>query len=107
MTKRGSYYKEYDISSLAGYLRSVRIEKGLTQEEVAKKIDRTKGSICRIERGNRQERCLHGYILYKLAEAYGAPLGEVLKRANWPQLLLEDINSEKLQEIIIYLKENL
>ena len=107
MARRGPYRKQKDRTPLAEYLVSVRIEKGLTQEEIAIKLKRTKGSICRIESGNRQKRCLRGYILYKLAEAYGVPLGEVLKRADWPQLLLMDTNEEERQDLIRYLKENL
>ncbi|MFC1921411.1 helix-turn-helix domain-containing protein [Chloroflexota bacterium] len=107
MDKRGSYDKEYDISSLGGYLRSVRIKKKQTQEEIAIKIRRTKSSICRIERGNRQGKCLKGHILYELADAYGVPHGEVLRRADWPQLLLMDTSEEERQKIIRYLKDNL
>ena len=119
MPRRGPYRErkkkggeEERRTPLAKYLVSVRIEKGLTQGEIAAKLSRTKGSICRIENGDRQQKCLQGYILYRLAKAYGVPLGEVLKRADWPQLLLidtnlMDTNEEERQEIIRYLKENL
>ena len=105
MAKRGPYRKQKDRPPLAEYLVSVRIEKGLTQEEIAKKLNKTKSSICRIESGDRQRQCLHGYILYRLAEAYGVSPGEVLKRANWPQLLLIDASEEERKQLIQYLKE--
>ncbi len=107
MAKRGPYRKQKDRPPLAQYLVSVRVEKGLTQQEIAIKLGRTRGSICRIESGNRQRKCLQGYILYELAEAYGAPLGEVLKKADWPQLLLVNAGEEERQELIRYLKDNL
>ncbi len=105
MSKRGPYYKEEDVTSLAGYLVTIRIEQGLTQEEIARKLKKSRSSVCRIESGDRQKHCLQGYLLYQLAEAYGAPLGEVLKRADWPQLLLIGANEEEKKRIIQELKE--
>ena len=105
MAKRGPYRKQKKRPPLAEYLVSIRIEKGLTQEEIAKKLRKTKGSICRIESGDRQQKCLQGYLLYRLAEAYGASLGEVLKRAGWPQLLLIGASEEERKHIIQHLKE--
>ena len=105
MSKRGPYYKEKDRTPLAEYLVAIRIKRGLTQAEIAKKLKKSRSSICRIERGERQRQCLQGYLLYRLAEAYGASLGEVLKRADWPQLLLIGASEEERKHIIQHLKE--
>jgi transcriptional regulator with XRE-family HTH domain len=107
MAKRGPYKKQVDESTFAGYLIAGRIKKGLTQQDVAERLNVTKGSICRIERSNRRERCMQGYILYRIAEAYEVPLGEVLQRANWPQLLLMGDNQRERDILIHYLRENI
>lgn len=107
MAKRGPYRKQKRRPPLAKYLASRRLEQGLTQEEIAKRLKKSKSCICRIESGQRQRRCLHGYILYQLAEAYGASAGEVLKRADWPQLLLMGASEEERKQLIQYLKESL
>ena len=105
MAKRGPYYKEKDRTPLAEYLVTTRTKQGLTQEEIAKNLKKSRSSICRIESGERQKQCQRGYLLYKLAEAYGASLGEVLKRAGWPQLLLIGASEEERKQLIQYLKE--
>jgi len=92
---------------LARYLKSWREKKGLTQREVGDKIKMSRSFICRVEKGDRQRKCLRGYILYQLAEAYGAPLGEVLKKANWTQLLLMGADDKEKEELKQYLKEHL
>ena len=105
MSKRGPYYKEKDRTPLAEYLVTIRIEQGLTQDEIAKKLKKSRSSISRIERGERQKQCLRGYLLYQLTNAYGDSLGEVLKRAGWPQLLLIGASEEERKLIIQELKE--
>lgn len=107
MAKRQLHLITERPTTLATYLTSVRISKGLTQTEVAEKIKKSKSWICRIERGERQRQCLRGYVLYRLAEAYGAELGKVLEKANWPQLLLMNTNDEEREQLIRYLKEAL
>jgi len=107
MAKRKPHSIGERPTSLAKYLTTERINKELTQAEVGKNIKASKSSICRIERGERRRQCLRGYILYQLADAYGVPLGEVLRRANWPQLLLLDANKNQKKQLAQYLKENL
>ena len=107
MAKRGPYRKQKRGPPLAKYLASRRLEQGLTQEEIAKRLNKSKSCICRIESGQRQQQCLHGYILYQLAEAYGVSVGEVLKKADWPQLLLMGASEEERKQLIQYLKESL
>jgi len=104
--RRGSPRKER-TPGIGEYLTIIREEQGKTQQEIAVKIKKTRSFICRIERGERRRQCLRGSILYELAKAYDAPIEEVLKKANWPQLLLMDTNEEERQRIIRYLKENL
>ena len=98
-----------ETTDLGRYLISVRVlrKQRLTQQQVADKIKKSRSFICRIERGNRRKKCLQGYVLYDLAKAYEVPIEKVLKKANWPQLLLMDTNEEERQRIIRYLKENL
>lgn len=107
MTKRKGSFRIERTTNLAEYLTSARIDNGLTQEEVAKRMKKSKSFICRIERGQRERQCLRGYILYQLAKAYDVPVDEVLKKANWPQLLLLDIDEEGSRDVIRYIKDNL
>jgi len=104
--RRGSLRKER-TTELGKYLTNIRVIQGKTQQEIADRMGRKKSSICKIEGGYRRRRCLRGFILYQLAKAYNAPIDEVLKKANWPQLLLLDTNEEGRQNLIRYLKENL
>ncbi len=105
MTKRKGTSRKKRTTILARYLTSKRISMGLTQEDIAKKIGKTRSCICRIERGQRESRCLRGYILYQLAKAYDLPTDEVLKKANWPQLLLLNLDKEDSKDLIRYIKE--
>ena len=107
MAKRKPHFIQKRDTPLAKYLTSKRIRNGLTQIEVAQKIKKSKSWICRIERGERQRQCLRGYILYQLAQAYGADLGQVLKKAKWPQLLLIGTSDKEKGQLIQYLKANL
>jgi len=107
MANRKQNTKRKKPTPLAKYLKSWRQKKGLTQKEVADKIEMSRSFICRVERGNRQRKPLQGYILYQLAQAYGAPVGKVLKKANWPQLLLIGADDKEKEELIQYLKEHL
>lgn len=107
MVKRKPSSRKERPTDLAKYLTSLRMDKGLTQGEVAARVEKNKGWICRIERGQRQRKCLRGFILYQLAEAYGAPIEVVLKKANWPQPLLLNISEKQKQQLKRYLIENL
>lgn len=107
MSKRKPSSRKERPTDLAEYLTSLRVDNGLTQGEVAARIEKNKDWICRIERGQRQRQCLRGFILYQLAEAYDAPIEVVLKKANWPQPLLLDITEEQKQRLKRYLIENL
>lgn len=107
MVKRKGSSRKKRPAGIAKYLTDLRVDKGLTQQQIADKIGRSRSCICRIERGKRRRQCLRGSILYELAKAYDAPIEEVLKKANWPQLLLMDTSEEERQRIIRYLKENL
>lgn len=107
MAKRKPSSRKKRPTDLAIYLTSQRVNKGLTQGEIAARIDKKKDWICRIERGQRQRQCLRGFILYQLAKAYDAPIEVVLKKADWPQPLLLDITEEQRQQLRRYLIENL
>ena len=107
MPKRRGSSRIKRTTDIGKYLTQKRVCQGKTQQEIAVKIKKTRSFICRIERGERRRRCLRGSILYELAKAYDAPIEEVLKKANWPQLLLMDTNEEERRRIIRYLKENL
>ena len=83
---------------------------GLTQQQIADKIKRSKSYICRIETGDRERKSvpqnsLQGFILYELSIAYRADLAEVLEMAKSPQLLLLDTTEEERQKLIRRLKE--
>ena len=104
--RRGSPRKER-TPGIGEYLTQIRELQGKTQQEIADRIGMSRSRICRIERGQRQRQCLRGFILYRLAKAYDAPIDEVLKKANWPQLLLIDTNEQERQDLVRYLKENL
>jgi hypothetical protein len=49
------------------------------------------------------QKSLRDFILYKLAEAYGADLAEVLEKADCPQLLLLNTTEEERQQLIDHL----
>ena len=102
MVKRKASARKERPAGIAKYLTDLRLEKTLTQQEIADKIGRSRSCICKIERGTRTEKSLHGLLLYDLAKAYGAPIAEILKKANWTQLLLLDV--EETQELLRYLK---
>jgi len=107
MAKRKGSSRGIRTTDLGEYLTSKRLEKGLTQEQIAKRLRRSRSCVCRIERGQRNSECLRGYILYQLAEAYNAPVDVVLEKANWPQLLLVDINQKEKKQLARYIKKNL
>jgi transcriptional regulator with XRE-family HTH domain len=92
------------------YLTKLREERGLTQQQIADKIKRSKSYICRIETGDRDrtsvpQKSLQGFILYELSKAYGADLAEILEIAKRPQLLLLDTTGKERLELVRRLQE--
>ena len=104
LKRKGSPRKER-TSDIGKYLTNIREEQDKTQQEIAASIRMSRSCICKIERGVRTEKSLHGSILYQLAEAYGVSITEILKAANWTQLPLLDTTEEERQELIRYLNE--
>ena len=102
--RRGSPRKER-TSDIGKYLTDIREEQGKTQQEIAASIRMSRSCICKIERGARTDKSLHGSILYQLAEAYGVRIAEILKAANWTQLPLLDTTEEEQEELIQHLKK--
>lgn len=110
MPKRRGCPRKDRTSEIGKYLTKKREELGKTQQEIADAIVKSVSYICKIERGKRErktapQKSLRDFILYKLAEAYGADLAEVLEKADCPQLLLLDTTEEERQELIRRLKE--
>ena len=104
MVKRKGSFRKVRTTAIGEYLTTLRVRQEKTQQEIADSIGKgkDKSCICKIERGVRTEKSLHGLLLYDLAKAYGAPIAEILKKANWTQLLLLD--TEETQELLRYLK---
>ena len=110
MPKRRGRQRKDRTSEIGEYLTEIREARGETQQEIADAIGKSKSYICKIERGKRErktvpQKSLRDFILYKLAEAYGADLAEVLEKADCPQLLLLDTTEEERQELIRRLNE--
>jgi len=110
MGKREGSSRKKRPDGIGKYLTDLRLGKRLTQQEIAKRIKRSRSYICKIETGERERKSvpqesLRGFILYELAKAYEADLAEVLEKANSPQLLLLDTTEEERQELIRRLKE--
>ena len=57
-------------------IKSLRIERGLTQAQVAQKVGVTKNYITMLERGDRKNPSLD--IVKKIAKALGVPVTELL-----------------------------
>jgi len=110
MPKRRGPPKKKRTSALGKYLTRRREKKGKTQEEIADAIGKSRSYICKIERGQRERKTVphkspRDFILYRLAEAYGADIAEVLEIANCPQLLLLYTTEEQRQELIRHFNE--
>ncbi len=104
MLKRKGAPRKERTTPLGKYLTEKREEQGKTQQQIATEIKRTRSCICKIERGASTEKSLRGIILYDLAEAYGASIGEILQMAEWTQLPLLETTEEERQELLRYLK---
>lgn len=104
MVKRKGSFRKERTTAFGEYLTTLRVRQGKTQQEIGASTGKgkDKSCICKIERGTRTEKSLYGLLLYDLAKAYGAPIAEILKKANWTQLLLLD--TEETQELLRYLK---
>ena len=107
--RRGSPRKER-TSDIGEYLTNIREGQGKTQQEIADAIGKSRSYLCKIETGQRErktvpQKSLRNFILYQLAEAYGADIAEVLEKANCPQLLLLDTTEEERQKLIRHLNE--
>jgi len=105
MAKRRGSSRIERTTEIGRYLTRIRVRQRKTQQEISEKMGRDKSFICRIETGQRAQNSLRGYILYQIAEAYGAPIARVLKEANWTQLLLVDTTEEERQQLIRYLNK--
>ncbi len=102
MVKRKGSLRKDRTTEIGEYLTQIRVSQGKTQQEIALKLKKSRSCVCKIERGKRTEKSLYGLLLYDLAKAYGAPSAEILKKANWTQLLLLD--TEETQELLRQLK---
>ena len=110
MSKRRGSPREERTPGIWEYLTERREELGKTQQEIADTIGKSRSYICRIERGQREQKTVQqksprDFILYRLAEAYEADLAKVLEKANCPQLLLLYTTEEERQELIRHLNE--
>ena len=100
-------------TALGKYLIRIRKRQEKTQQEIADAIGKSRSYICKIERGHRKRKTVplkspNEFILYQLAEAYGADLAKVLKKANCPQLPLlyiSDISEGEIRDLIRRLTE--
>ena len=102
MQKRRGAPRQKRTPGIGKYLTELRECQKKTQQQIATEIKKSRSCVCRIESGKRREESLRGLILYDLAKAYGAPIAELLKKANWEQLLL--LNTEEMQELLQHLK---
>lgn len=107
--RRGSPRKER-TPGIGEYLTGIRENHGKTQQEIAVAIGKSRSYICKIERGDREQKTVQhksprDFILYRLAEAYKADIAELLEVANCPQLLLLYTTEEERQVLIRHLNE--
>ena len=110
MSKRKGSPRKERTPGIGEYLTKIREKQEKTQQEIAVAVGKSRSYICRIETGQRElktvpQASLRDFILYQLAEAYGADIAEVLEIANCPQLLLLDTTEEERQELIRHLNE--
>jgi transcriptional regulator with XRE-family HTH domain len=108
--RRGRPTKARTPGGIGEYLTDKREKLGKSQQEIADAIGKSVSYICRIETGDRERKSVshkspRDFILYKLAEAYGADPAEVLEKAGCPQLLLLDTTEDERQELIRHLNE--
>lgn len=63
---------------MRGWLEKARTEKGLTQAELAKKLDISENYYFRIEKGERQKK-MDITLVAKLSVALGIPIEEIVE----------------------------
>ena len=68
-TKRGAYDMENNI------IKQIRIEKGMTLNELANKTGISAGYLCHLEKGSRNNPSI--YIMKKISKALGKTITEV------------------------------
>lgn len=105
MPKRRGSPRKKRTSAIGKYLTKIRERQEKTQQEIADAIGKSRSYICRIETGHRERKSVplkspRDFILYQLAEAYGADIAKVLEKANCPQLLLLDTTKEERRDLI-------
>ena len=87
------------------FLTEAREAQGKTQQQMARRLKKSKSIICKIERGHRTDKSLRGLLLYDLAKAYRIKIADLLNEANWPQLPFLDTTEEERKQLIRYLKK--
>ncbi len=102
LKKRGRPKKERP-SGIGRFLTQAREKQGATQQQIATKLNKSKSLICKIERGYRSDKSLHGILLYDLAKAYSINISDLLEKANWPRLPLLNTSEEERMLLIKYL----
>ena len=68
--------KEKFLKLLGAHIKEVRVAKGMTQRELAAKIDKEETALQRIERGATNPTA---FTLYELSEGLGVEPNELLK----------------------------
>lgn len=63
------------------YMRNIRLNSGMSQQDVAKKIKITRQSYNQIENGNRQKE-ISLSMLQKLADAFVVPIDTLIQAEN-------------------------
>ena len=102
--RRGRPAKERS-PGIGKFLAEARETQGKTQQQVAVRLNKSKSIICKIERGYRTSKSLHGLLLYDLAKAYSIKIADLLKEANWLQLPLLETTEEERKQLIRYLNK--
>lgn len=85
MSERGEKFGEQHQAEFGYYLRELRRHRGLKQKQVASDLGIKPETLCAIEKGKRSA---PDEQLACLAQKYGVPLEEILRRKYWPQLRL-------------------
>ncbi len=74
---------------------------------MGRRIERSRSYIAHIENGARPIQALRGSILVSIAKAYEEPVSDIMELAEWPQLLLFDLDADAKQEVIRHIKNSL